>query len=144
METSEKNTRMHLGRKISRLRELRGMKQDTLALELGISQQSVSKLEQSEVIEDPTLEKIALVLGLPADSIRNFDEEKMIYNIQNNYENSNNTGANVGYQVTFNPLEKVIELYEENKKLYEELLASEKEKVEILKGNFNKTSQPYS
>lgn len=142
METSEKNTRMHLGRKISRLRELRGMKQDTLALELGISQQSVSKLEQSEVIEDSTLEKIALVLGLPADSIRNFDEEKMIYNIQNNYENSNNTGANVGYQVTFNPLEKVIELYEENKKLYEELLASEKEKVEILKGNFNKISQP--
>lgn len=133
METSEKNTRMHLGRKISRLRELRGMKQDTLALELGISQQSVSKLEQSEVIEDSTLEKIALVLGIPADSIRNFDEEKMIYNIQNNYENSNNTGANVGYQVTFNPLEKVIELYEENKKLYEKLLTSEREKVEILR-----------
>ena len=133
METSDKTTRMHLGRKISRLRELRGMKQDTLALELGISQQSVSKLEQSEVIEDSTLEKIALVLGLPADSIRNFDEEKMIYNIQNNYENSNNTGANVGYQVTFNPLEKVIELYEENKQLYEKLLASEREKVEILR-----------
>lgn len=133
METSEKNTRMHLGHKISRLRELRGMKQDTLALELGISQQSVSKLEQSELIEDSTLEKIALVLGVPADSIRNFDEEKMIYNIQNNYENSNNTGANVGYQVTFNPLEKVIELYEENKKLYEKLLASEKEKIEILR-----------
>ena len=133
METSEKNIRMHLGRKVSRLRELRGMKQDTLAMELGISQQSVSKLEQSEVIEDSTLEKIAFVLGLPAESIRNFDEEKMIYNIQNNYENSNNTGANVGYQVTFNPLEKVIELYEENKKLYEKLLASEKEKVEILR-----------
>ncbi|MGY3054149.1 transcriptional regulator with XRE-family HTH domain [Pedobacter sp. UYEF25] len=133
METSEKNTRMHLGRKVSRLRELRGMKQDTLALELGVSQQSVSKLEQSELIEDSTLEKIALVLGVPADSIRNFDEEKMIYNIQNNYENSNNNGANVGYQVTFNPLEKVIELYEENKKLYEKLLASEKEKVEILR-----------
>lgn len=133
METSEKNIRMHLGRKISRLRELRGMKQDTLALELGISQQSVSKLEQSEVIEDSTLEKIALVLGLPADSIRNFDEEKMIYNIQNNYENSNNSGPNVGYQVTFNPLEKVIELYEENKRLYEKLLSSEREKVEILR-----------
>ncbi|GAA4204169.1 helix-turn-helix transcriptional regulator [Pedobacter jeongneungensis] len=134
METSEKNTRMHLGRKISKIRELRGMKQEVLAMELGVSQQTVSKLEQSEVIEDSTLEKIALVLGLPADSIRNFDEEKMIYNIQNNYENSNNTGANIGYQVTFNPLEKVIELYEENKKLYEKLLASEKEKVELLKG----------
>jgi len=138
METFEKNTRMHLGRKISRLRELRGMKQETLALELGVSQQAVSKLEQAEVIEDSTLEKIAVVLGLPVDSIRNFDEEKMIYNIQNNYENSNNTGANIGYQVTFNPLEKVIELYEENKNLYEKLLASEKEKVEILKNSLSR------
>ncbi len=132
MDTSTKPT--HLGRKISRIRELRGMKQDTLAAELGISQQAVSKLEQSQEIEDSTLEKVAKVLGVPADSIRNFDEEKIIYNIQNNYENSNNSGANVGYQVTFNPLEKVIELYEENKKLYEKLLASEREKVELLKG----------
>ena len=133
METAEKTNRTHLGRKISRIRELRGMKQETLATELGISQQAISKLEQSEEIEDSTLEKIAKALGVPADSIRNFDEEKMIYNIQNNYENSNNSGSIIGYQVTFNPLEKVIELYEENKKLYEKLLASEREKVEILK-----------
>ncbi|PHR87060.1 MAG: transcriptional regulator, partial [Leeuwenhoekiella sp.] len=32
----------HIGRKIARIRELRGMKQETLAEELGISQQSVS------------------------------------------------------------------------------------------------------
>jgi len=133
METSEKNTRIHLGKKIARIRELRGMKQEALAAELGITQQAISKIEQTEDVEDSTLDKIASALGLPADSIRNFDEEKMIYNIQNNYENSNNSGANVGYQVTFNPLEKVIELYEENKKLYEKLLASEREKNELLK-----------
>ncbi|HTN20446.1 MAG TPA: helix-turn-helix transcriptional regulator [Pelobium sp.] len=36
---------LHIGRKISRIRELRGMKQEALAQELGISQQAVSKLE---------------------------------------------------------------------------------------------------
>lgn len=36
----------HIGRKIARIRELRGMKQETLAEKLGISQQSVSHLEQ--------------------------------------------------------------------------------------------------
>ena len=47
--TASKN---HIGRKIGRIRELRGMKQEALAAELGISQQSISQLEQSERIED--------------------------------------------------------------------------------------------
>lgn len=36
---------MHLGRKVGRMRELLGVKQETLAADLGISQQAVSKLE---------------------------------------------------------------------------------------------------
>jgi hypothetical protein len=43
------------------------------------------------------------------------------------------TGANVGHQFNFNPIEKLVELFEENKNLYERLLASEKEKVDLLK-----------
>lgn len=33
----------------------------------------------------------------------------------------------------FNPIDKLIESYEENRKLYERLLAIEREKVEILR-----------
>jgi len=83
IETAEKTNRTHLGRKISRIRELRGMKQEALAIELGISQQSISKLEQSAEIEDATLEKVAKVLGLTTESIRNFSEEA-IFNIIGN------------------------------------------------------------
>ena len=54
----------HIGRKISRIRELRGMKQETLAEELGISQQSVSQMEQSENLEDEKLDKVAKALGV--------------------------------------------------------------------------------
>jgi DNA-binding XRE family transcriptional regulator len=58
METSTKPLNTHIGRKISRIRELRGIKQETLASELGVSQQTVSKMEQSEVLEDDVLEKM--------------------------------------------------------------------------------------
>ena len=134
METLEKNNRMHLGRKISRIRELRGMKQEFLAAELGISQQAISKLEQSEEIEDSTLDKIADVLGVSSEGIKSFNEETILNIISNNFTSNDSSTINaINVQPTFNPIDKVVELFEENKKLYERLLASEKEKVDILR-----------
>ena len=43
---------IHEGRNVKRIRELMGIKQDTLALELGLSQQAVSALEQKEKIDE--------------------------------------------------------------------------------------------
>ncbi len=63
---------IHIGRKISRIREIRGIKQDHLAIELGISQQTISKIEQSETVEEETLGKIAKVLGVTPQAIKNF------------------------------------------------------------------------
>lgn len=78
---------------------------------------------------------------MPAEAIKNFDEEKAIYNIQNNYDGSQTTNTPYyqnNYQCTFNPLDEfrneVIEnrrLVEENRKLYE-ALQSEREKVALL------------
>ncbi len=132
METPTKPTSNHIGRKISRIRELRGIKQETLASEMGISQQTVSRLEQSEAIEDEVLEKIAGVLGVAVDAIKNFDEERAIHNIQYNYDNSTG-GPMLNYGCTFNPIDKIVELYNEKVALLERLLESEKEKVESLK-----------
>ena len=135
MENLQKTNRMHLGRKVSRIRELRGFKQDYLATEMGISQQAISKLEQSEEIEDSTLDKIAAVLGVSSEAIKNYSDEAVINNIQNNYDNSIiHGGPTVNHNCTFNPLDKLIEALEANKELYERLLASEREKVEILRG----------
>ncbi|HEY4325737.1 MAG TPA: helix-turn-helix transcriptional regulator [Mucilaginibacter sp.] len=117
---------IHIGRKISRIRELRGMKQEALATELGISQQAVSKIEQSAEIEDSALDKIANALGVSVSVIKNFDDEKAI-NLFNNIYNNQFHENSVGFiYQQFNPIEKVIELYER-------LLASEREKVELLK-----------
>jgi len=37
----------HIGRNISRIRELRGMKQEALAIAIGMSQQTISNIEGS-------------------------------------------------------------------------------------------------
>ncbi len=123
---------MHIGRKISRIRELRGIKQETLASELGVSQQTVSRMEQSEVLEEDVLAKVAGILGVSPEAIKNYSDEAVIYNIQNNYDGSSSNYSGL-HHCTFNPLDKVIELVEENKKLYERLLLSEKEKNESLR-----------
>ncbi|MCC4229624.1 MULTISPECIES: helix-turn-helix domain-containing protein [Zunongwangia] len=133
MSTATKTS--HIGRKISRIRELRGMKQEALAAELGISQQSVSSLEQSEHIEDEKLERVAKVLGVSKEAIESFSEENLIYNIQNNYEGSNKGASSVSVSnlnCTFNPLDRLVQAYEEKEKLYERLLKAEKEKVAYL------------
>ena len=117
----------HIGRKIARIRELRGMKQEALAHELGISQQSVSHIEQSENLEDAKLEEVAKVLGVTKEGIMNFSEES-VFNYLNNFHDKSAFNSHC----TFNPLDKLMESVDENKKLYERLLQAEKDKVTYL------------
>ncbi|MDT3403599.1 helix-turn-helix domain-containing protein [Mucilaginibacter terrae] len=122
---------LHIGRKVARIREIKGIKQEALALELGVSQQTISNIEKSEKLEDEVLDKIAKYLGVTPEAIKNFSDEAVINYFNTFNDSSINQGQN--YHCTFNPLDKLIELIEENKKLYERLLQSEREKVELLK-----------
>ena len=126
---------LHIGRKISKIRELRGMKQEALAAELGISQQAISKIEQSADVEEVALNKIATALGITSEAIRNFSEES-IFNYFNTFNDNSGAGAwSTNSTFNFNPIDKLVEVFEENKKLYEQLLVSEREKIEILKNS---------
>lgn len=124
---SERN--QHMGRKIVRIRELRGMKQGTLASAIGVSQQTISRIEQSETIDDDKLKEIADALNVTVDAIKNFNEDAVINhmnNIHNNHDNSVN--AVVYYQMS--PIDKITELYER-------LLDSERKKCEMLERLLN-------
>jgi len=114
----------HIGRKISRIRELRDMKQEALAQALGMSQQTVSAIENSETIDEEKLQAIAEILGVTVEGIKNFSEEAVL-NIIGNTINNHDNASSFNYSCTFNPLDKVIELYER-------LVLAEKEKVEYL------------
>jgi transcriptional regulator with XRE-family HTH domain len=122
----------HIGHKIGRIRELRGLKQEFVAHELNVSQQTISKIEQSETVDEQILEQIASILGVSSEGIKNFSEEA-VFNIISNTFNNESVAYVENYKCTFNPLDKLIEAYEENRKLYERLLQSEQEKIELLK-----------
>jgi transcriptional regulator with XRE-family HTH domain len=136
MSTATKN---HIGRKISRIRELRDMKQEALAQAVGMSQQAISMIENSETVEEAKLIEIAKALGVSVEAIKNFSEEAVINYFNNFYDNSASNGQGAFSPVyNFNPLDKLLETVEENKKLYERLLQSEKEKVALLEKLLNK------
>ena len=118
----------HIGRKIVRIRELRGMKQETLAGLLGVSQQTVSKPEQSEEVDEARLKAVAEALGVTPAIIRSFNEDTLLNNIQHN---SDTASHNINVKYEFNPLEKV-------EALYERLLKSEQEKVAMLQALLDK------
>ena len=110
----------HIGRNIARIREMRGMKQETLAEILGVSQQKISLYENAEKLEDVKLEPIAKALKIPVEALKNFSEDA-VFNIISNTFNENSSNNN-NYQCSINPIEKLIEVYEENRKLHERLL----------------------
>ncbi|MDY0988759.1 helix-turn-helix transcriptional regulator [Flavobacterium sp. CFBP9031] len=121
----------HIGRKISRIRELRDMKQEALAQALGTNQQAISAMENSETIDDEKLVEVAKALGVSVEAIKNFSDEAAI-NYFNTFNDTKDSNVHFGNHCTFNPLDKLMETVEENKKLYERLLQAEKDKIEYL------------
>jgi transcriptional regulator with XRE-family HTH domain len=125
-------TKPHEGRNIKRIREILGIKQETLAIDLGLSQQAISSLEQKETLDVPTLEKVAKTLGVTTEAIKNFNEEAAFNVILNTF--NDNSANNSNYQCTFNPMDKIVELYEA-------LLKSEREKIEMLKNQISSSNK---
>lgn len=136
----------HIGRNIARIREMRGMKQETLAELLNVSQQKVSLLENSETLEDDKLIPVAQALEISVEALKNFSEDAFFNIISNTFNNTSNDSStliasSLNYQPTFNPIDKLLEAYEENKKLYERLLETEKEKSRIIEELVNKITK---
>lgn len=121
----------HIGRNICRIRELRDMKQEALAFAMGVSQQTISNLENSETVDEEKLQEVAKALGVTPDTIKNFSDETVLNIISNTFNDSSMLNA-VNLQPTFNPIDKVVSLFEEKEKLYERLLQAEKDKVVYL------------
>lgn len=137
METAARKRPIHLGDHVRRMRTALGVKQAALASELGTTQQNISRIEQEEDMDNATLEKIAKALGVTPEAIENFSEEGRFF-IQSVHDNAVgnagnsicNEGSSIGNacsftQCTFNPIEKIVELYDA-------LLKSEREKVELM------------
>jgi transcriptional regulator with XRE-family HTH domain len=128
METKDYTNMLHMGRKIERVRRLRGMTQTELGEALNISKQAVSKMEQTEHIDDERLDGIAAALGVTVEGLKKFNEETVLYNTINFYENCGVKTSAVSNNHTFNnfPIEQAIEMFEK-------LLQKERDKYEEVK-----------
>ncbi|EFK36873.1 Predicted transcriptional regulator [Chryseobacterium gleum] len=122
--------KIHQGRNVKRFREMLGIKQEALALDLGDdwNQKKISLLEQRETIENQLLEKISEVLKIPVEAFQNFDEEQAVNLISCTF--SDNAMFNNRIEVqNINPIDKIVQLHEEKIALYERML---KEKDEMM------------
>jgi transcriptional regulator with XRE-family HTH domain len=123
--------KVHQGRNVKRFREMLGIKQEALAFDLGEdwNQKKVSLLEQKDIIDDSLLQQISEVLKIPAEAFRNFDEEQAVNVIANTYSfqdfKDNAVASGFSYQPSFNPIDKMVELYER-------MLQQQKETIERL------------
>ncbi|THF51729.1 helix-turn-helix transcriptional regulator [Flavobacterium supellecticarium] len=124
--------KIHQGRNIKRFREMLGIKQEALAIELGEdwTQKRVSLMEQRETIENNILAQVAQILNVPVEAIENLDDEQAVNIIANtfNIEKDGYIG-NLNPVFNINPLEEIKQLHEEKIALYERML---KEKEDMM------------
>lgn len=122
----------HQGRAVKRIREMQEMKQTDFAQRLSETlneqwdQPKVSLLEDKTEIGDELLKVIAPILNVTPEIIKNFDPESILSVFAAHSTYNDNASLIQNFQCTFNPIDKLVEVFEENKKLYEKLLDAER------------------
>jgi transcriptional regulator with XRE-family HTH domain len=97
---------MSIGRNIQKIREIKGIKQASLAKSLDVSQQRLSQIEQSEEVDEILLNSISKALNVTTDAIINYKEDYAI----NNFNSFASNGQSINYQIVMT--DKLIEVYE--------------------------------
>lgn len=106
-----------------------GIKQEALAVMLNEdwTPVNISRLEQKETIDAQLLQQISAALKIPVEAIQNFDEEQAVNIIANTFHDGSVANAGTAnYHCTFNPIDKMVELYER-------MLQQQREMIEKLK-----------
>lgn len=110
----------NLGLKIKKVREIKGYSQEYISTQMGITQNSYSKIERGETnLSVNKLIEICKILDIEMSTLLNFDE-KMVFN---NCTQSGNFGENNTF--VYNTIDKIQELYEK-------IIKSKDEEIERL------------
>lgn len=121
--------RVHQGRNIRRTRLEKNINQDVLSERVHMSQPTVSRYENSKVIETDILERFANALEVPVEYLETLEEDAQTVVFESNIVNNSNSdqggqgSANssiIAYAenqtdnrtAIANPLDKISELYE--------------------------------
>lgn len=113
------------GSNVRRWREWRNINQDVLAEKIGVSQATLSSYEKKDKLEADTVEKIAKALDIPVEAITEVGNDSSINIFSGIWHDNASQNCFI-----YNPVEKIIELYER-------LLKAEQEKVTLLQEIIN-------
>ncbi|WP_293297594.1 helix-turn-helix transcriptional regulator [Pedobacter sp. UBA4863] len=133
MNIAFQEEKIHEGKNLKRIREIIGLKQEALGAKCpaNYSQQRISEFENQWSIDEPTLQELAKALGVNIEFIRSFNEEKAIYNIQNNSNTYNGHAKDHSHSQHYQPNIN----YQENKQiadLLEKLIEDDKTKSQAI------------
>ncbi len=110
---------IHHGYNIKQVRRVKSLSRNKIAGKLGMPVQTVSFYESMSRIEESILEQFANALNVPVEYLESMETELPMIIIENNTFKNNQNISNVGnYHVedsstnTFNPIDKIVELYE--------------------------------
>lgn len=125
-ETTFLEPSQHIGIKIGGARRLVGITQQELADRLGVTKQAISKLEQTEKVDDERLSKVAEALGVSLEGLKKFNSDNVLYYTNNFYENCSPQIGSMNARVENINYFSV----EQATKLFEELLKMDRNKYE--------------
>lgn len=117
------------GANIRRWREWRNMNQEVLAEQIGVSQATLSSYEKKEKLEQEILEKVAKALDIPVEAITVLEQGTAITIVSSTLHDNSGSIFN---SPTFNPIDKIVQLYEEKNALYEQMLKEKNSIIELL------------
>jgi transcriptional regulator with XRE-family HTH domain len=112
---------VHHGKNIKRLREILGIKQEVLAMELNVTQQAISDLEKRANISDDVLERVSKTLNVLISVIKNFDETAMVDIMSSPFTNIlHNSASPTNYNLIFGSIGRFLDLFESMLKIEQE------------------------
>lgn len=140
----------HEGRNLKRIREILGVKQEVLALQLGRewNQQKVSLLERRQVINPQMLARVSKQLGITPDAVKHFNDEvanEIITHVLTGCQPVI-TSVSTAPDGTYNAFEKIVLLYEQRAELYQqkielyERMLKERDELFVKKEDVNPSS----
>lgn len=116
---------MELREKLLELRKKNGLSQEDLAIELNVSQSTISNYEKGLTFPDVSiLERYAMYFDIPITDLLNKDT-KIVYNYQN-------SGGENAYQIIKNSNEELIEQQKETISLLQKQIDMLREQINIL------------
>lgn len=105
--------RCHHGANVRRWREWRGYNQGAFAGKLGIEPARLSVYERRPELDKEFLEKVAKELNIPLEALTEMEEGATVNIFSGTFSgNALAGGGGQLHQPIFNPLEKLVELYD--------------------------------